>query len=98
VVSGLFGLFQGGIVPMYTIVVREYFPVKEAGIRAGTIIGISVVGMALGGWASGVLIDLTGSYAWAFAHGFLWNLMNAAIVLWLLMRSGWGVSRRLAPA
>jgi MFS family permease len=99
VVSGLFGLFQGGIVPMYTIVVREYFPVQEAGIRAGTIIGISVVGMALGGWASGVLIDLTGSYAWAFAHGFLWNLMNAAIVLWLLMRSGWGLARRtLAPA
>jgi MFS family permease len=98
VVSGLFGLFQGGIVPMYTIVVREYFPVQEAGIRAGTIIGISVAGMALGGWASGVLIDLTGSYAWAFAHGFLWNLLNAAIVLWLLMRSGWGLARRLAPA
>jgi MFS family permease len=98
VVSGLFGLFQGGIVPMYTIVVREYFPVQEAGIRAGTIIGISVAGMALGGWASGVLIDLTGSYAWAFAHGFLWNLLNAAIVLWLLMRSGWGLARRLALA
>jgi len=97
-VSGLFGLFQGGIVPMYTIVVREYFPVREAGIRAGTIIGISVVGMALGGWSSGVLIDLTGSYAWAFAHGFLWNLLNAAIVLWLLMRSGWGLARRLVPA
>jgi MFS family permease len=98
VVSGLFGLFQGGIVPMYAIVVREYFPVREAGIRAGTIIGLSVVGMSLGGWASGVLIDLTGSYAWAFAHGFLWNLLNAAIVLWLLMRSGWGPARSLAPA
>jgi MFS family permease len=98
VVSGLFGLFQGGIVPMYAIVVREYFPAREAGIRAGTIVGISVVGMALGGWGSGFIIDLTGSYAAAFAHGFLWNVLNFAIVLWLLLRSGWGPARRLAHA
>jgi MFS family permease len=98
IVSGLFGLFQGGIVPMYTIVVRECFPVREAGIRSGTIIGLSVVGMSLGGWVSGVLIDLTGSYGWAFAHGVLWNLLNAAIVLWLLLRSGRGRARHLAPA
>jgi hypothetical protein len=57
-----------------------------------------VVGMALGGWGSGAIFDLTGSYAAAFLHGFLWNLLNAAIVLWLLVRSGWGPARRLAPA
>jgi MFS family permease len=98
VISGLFGLFQGGVVPMYAIIVREYFPAQEAGTRAGIVIGISVVGMALGGWGSGVIYDLTGSYPAAFLHGFLWNMLNFAIVLWLLVRSGWGPARRLAPA
>jgi MFS family permease len=98
VISGLFGLFQGGVVPMYAIIVREYFPAQEAGTRAGIVIGISVVGMALGGWGSGVIYDLTGSYSSAFLHGFLWNMLNFAIVLWLLMRSGWRPARRLAPA
>jgi MFS family permease len=98
VISGLFGLFQGGVVPMYVIIVREYFPAREAGTRVGIIVGISVVGMALGGWGSGAIFDLTGSYSAAFLHGFLWNVLNAAIVLWLLMRSGWGPARRLAPA
>jgi MFS family permease len=97
-ISGLFGLFQGGIIPMYAIVVREYFPAQEAGTRVGMIVGISLIGMALGGWGSGAIIDLTGSYAAAFAHGFLWNLVNTAIVLWLLVRRGWGPARRLAPA
>jgi hypothetical protein len=83
---------------MYAIIVREYFPAREAGTRVGLIVGISVVGMALGGWGSGAIFDLTGSYAAAFLHGFLWNLLNAAIVLWLLVRSGWGPARRLAPA
>ena len=97
-ISSLFGLFQGGVVPMYAIIVREYFPAREAGLRAGIVIGISVVGMALGGWGSGVIYDLTGSYSAAFLHGFLWNMLNFAIVLWLLMRSGWRPARRLAPA
>jgi MFS family permease len=97
VISGLFGLFQGGVVPMYAIIVREYFPAQEAGTRAGIVIGISVVGMALGGWGSGVIYDLTGSYPAAFLHGFLWNMLNFAIVLWLLLRSGWGPARRLVP-
>jgi sugar phosphate permease len=97
-ISSLFGLFQGGVVPMYAIVVRDYFPAREAGIRAGTVIGISVYGMALGGWGSGAIFDLTGSYPAAFVHAFLWNLLNMAIVLWLLVRSGWRPARRLAPA
>ena len=71
---------------------------QEAGIRAGTMIGISVVGMALGGWASGAIDRSHRLLCGAFLHGFLWNLLNAAIVVWLLMRSGWGLARRLAPA
>ena len=85
-ISALFGLFQGGIVPCYAIIVREYFPPKEAGTRVGIVLMATLIGMAFGGWASGALFDATGSYRAAFAHGVLWNLLNGSIVLWLLLR------------
>jgi MFS family permease len=94
VISALFGLFQGGIVPSYALVVREYFPPAEAGTRVGVVIMATLFGMALGGWMSGLIFDLTGSYRLAFTNGLLWNLLNISIVAWLLSRSG----RRLAPA
>jgi MFS family permease len=86
VISALFGLFQGGIVPSYAVIVREYFPPQEAGARVGSIIMATVVGMALGGWMSGAIFDLTGSYRAAFANGLAWNVLNAAVALWLLLR------------
>ena len=85
-ISILFGLFQGGIVPSYAIIVREYFPASEAGGRVGIVIMATLFGMALGGWGSGVLFDATGSYRAAFANGILWNLVNVLIVLWLMQR------------
>jgi MFS family permease len=87
VVSAMFGLFQGGIVPAYAIIVREYFNPREAGARTGIVIMATLFGMALGGWMSGALFDLTGSYRAAFINGVGWNLLNLAIALWLLYRS-----------
>ncbi len=95
VISILFGLFQGGIVPSYAIIVREYLPPNEAATRVGLVLMASLLGMALGGWLSGFVFDLTGSYQAAFASGFFWNLLNITIALWLLLRSG---SPRLAHA
>lgn len=85
-ISALFGLFQGGIVPMYAVIVREHFPANEAATRLGVVILMTLIGMALGGWLSGVIYDATGSYAYAFAHGIAWNVLNAGIALMLLMR------------
>jgi MFS family permease len=87
VISALFGLFQGGIVPSYAIIVREHFPPKEAGARVGTVLMCTLLGMALGGWMSGKVFDLTGSYQAAFVNGIAWNLLNGAIAGWLLWRS-----------
>jgi MFS family permease len=87
VISALFGLFQGGLVPMYAIVVREFFAPQEAGTRLGIVLLATLVGMALGGWMSGAIFDLTGSYQAAFANGVLWNLVNVSIMLWLIGRS-----------
>ncbi len=86
-ISAMFGLFQGGIVPSYAIIVRETMPANEAATRVGIVIFASVIGMSLGGWVSGVIFDMTGSYAAAFANGFAWNLLNIAIVLLLLLRA-----------
>lgn len=87
VVSALFGLFQGGIVPSYAIIVRELFPPREAGARVGAVITATLFGMALGGWMSGVIFDLTGSYQAAFVNGLAWNLVNVSIAVFLLRRA-----------
>ncbi len=86
VISALFGLFQGGIVPSYAIIVREHFSPAEAGARVGTVLMFTLLGMALGGWVSGKLFDLTGSYQAAFVNGIVWNLLNLTIAFTLLRR------------
>lgn len=88
VISALFGLFQGGIVPSYAIIVREIFPAREAGQRVGICLAATLVGMALGGWLSGKIFDLSGSYQLAFANGIAWNLMNQAVAAFLILRLG----------
>ncbi len=100
-VSAMFGLFQGGIVPSYALIVREYFTPKEAGARVGTVLMATLFGMALGGWMSGAVFDATGSYRAAFVNGIGWNALNLAIVVFLLMRAkrlGLFTSARPAPA
>jgi MFS family permease len=91
-ISALFGLFQGGIIPMYAVIVREYFPAGKAGAHIGLIIMATLFGMALGGWSSGMVFDWTGSYRAAFFMGVLWNLVNLAVVAAIIWR------RRPAPA
>jgi MFS family permease len=87
VVSALFGLFQGGIIPSYAVIVREFFPPAEAGVRVSTVLMATTFGMALGGWMSGAIFDLTGSYHAAFLNGILWNVLNISIAVGLLRRS-----------
>ncbi|MGE5509707.1 MAG: MFS transporter [Bacteroidota bacterium] len=84
IVSAMFGLVQGGIVPSYAIIVRDQFAPSEAGARVGIVLMATLIGMALGGWMSGAVYDYTGSYQAAFINGFAWNLLNIGIVLWLM--------------
>jgi MFS family permease len=87
VISAMFGLFQGGLVPSYAIIVREHFPAEGASARVGAVIMFSLFGMALGGWLSGKVFDLTGSYHAAFLNGVAWNLLNLSIASFLLWRT-----------
>ncbi len=90
-VSLIFGLSQGGIVPSYAIIVREYLPAREAGQRVGLVVMATLMGMAFGGWLSGWIYDLTGSYQAAFLNGIAWNVFNI-----LVMSTVWWRTRRPA--
>lgn len=87
VISGLFGLFQGGIVPMYAVITREYFPASRVGSLVGIIIMATLIGMAAGGWMSGFIFDMTGQYRMAFLNGLAWNFVNIAICVTLIIRA-----------
>jgi len=93
IVSALFGLFQGGIVPSYALIIREFFPPREAGARVGLVMMATLFGMALGGWMSGLVFDLTGSYRAAFLNGIGWNLLNVSIAVTLLRLQGSRLAR-----
>ncbi len=96
-ISAMFGLFQGGIVPSYAIIVREAMPASQAATRVGIVIFASVFGMSFGGWISGVIFDATGSYGAAFANGVAWNAVNVAIVVTLLIRSRMNAAKTRTP-
>jgi len=85
IVSAFFGLAQGGIVPSYALIVRDHYPARQAGTRIGIVLMATVLGMALGGWMSGKIFDLTGSYQAAFLNGIAFNLLNMAIAFWLVI-------------
>jgi MFS family permease len=93
-VSLIFGLSQGGIVPSYAIIVREYMPPQEAGARVGIVIMASVIGMAFGGWISGLIFDFTNSYQIAILNGIVWNFLNIAIVVMLIV---FGTAKPIKP-
>jgi MFS family permease len=86
ILSAVFGLFQGGIVPSYAVIARQFFPAAEAGFRVSLAISSTLAGMALGGWLSGVVFDATASYQMAVINGIGWNLLNLAIAAWLVLR------------
>ncbi|MGB1494327.1 MAG: MFS transporter [Paracoccaceae bacterium] len=98
IVSLVFGLSQGGIVPSYAIIIREYLPGVDAGTRVGFVMMCTIMGMAIGGWMSGWIYDLTGSYAAAFWNGIVWNFLNIAIVLFLITRNRKSKIMRLQTA
>ena len=97
VVSLMFGLSQGGIVPAYAIIIRKYLPIKEAGLRVGLVISATIVGMSLGGWMSGEIFDITSSYYFAFMNGIIWNIFNLIIVIYIIYKSDFWHDKKVVP-
>jgi MFS family permease len=86
VVSIVFGLAQGGILPAYPLIVRLYLPARSAGAIIGFVTTATIFGMAFGGWLSGWIYDQTGSYFVAFLNGIGWNALNMVLIGLLVLR------------
>ena len=85
-VSLIFGLAQGGIVPSYAVILREYLPPQNIASKIGIVLMATIFGMAFGGWVSGFIFDLTGSYSLAFLNGIIWNVINILLVIYLMFK------------
>ena len=85
-VSLIFGLAQGGIVPSYAVILREYLPTQNIASKIGIVLMATIFGMAFGGWVSGFIFDLTGSYSLAFLNGIIWNFINILLIIYLMFK------------
>ena len=85
-VSLIFGLAQGGIVPSYAVILREYLPPQNIASKIGIVLMATIFGMAFGGWVSGFIFDLTGSYSLAFLNGIIWNFINILLIIYLMFK------------
>jgi MFS family permease len=75
----VFGFAYGGVMPLYAIIVREYFGARIMGTVFGAVALVSTLGMAIGPWAGGWLYDTSGSYFWLFLGSFGIGLGAVAI-------------------
>jgi MFS family permease len=97
-IAAAYGLGFSGIVPAYVMAVRELFPSREASWRVPVVLFVSMGGMAVGTWWAGALFDHFGYYGPAFASGVLFNLVNLALVGFLVLRQRRGGAFRPAFA
>jgi MFS family permease len=80
-VSMLFGLSYGGAMPLYAILVREYFPAKIMGSVFGVVAMISTLGMALGPPVGGWLFDRFGGYGWLYVASSMIGIAGVLIAM-----------------
>jgi len=98
VVAGAYGLGFSGLIPAYSIAVRDLFPAREASWRIPTVLLTLMLGMAFGSWVGGWLFDTFRSYRTAFAAGVVLNTVNLALIAFLTSRLAPGRRRQLAAA
>jgi MFS family permease len=93
IVAICFGLSQGGIVPIYAVIISKFLPENEVAERVGLLIFATIIGMSLGGWLSGLIYDYTNSYQMAFLNGIFWNLVNLSIMVYLFLKYQQSIKR-----
>ena len=89
----LFGVAYGSAMPLYALLIREYFGERAMGTVYGAVFMISCIGMGLGSWAGGAIHDALGTYQWLFVGSFA--IGAAAAVLGVALRPP---ARVVAPA
>ena len=90
-IAAAYGFGFSGIIPAYVIAIRDLFPSSEASWRVPLVLFTAMSGMAFGSWFAGALYDHFGYYAPAFGSGVLFNVLNLALIGFLVARqSRWG--------
>jgi MFS family permease len=79
--SVIFGLAYGGVMPLYAVLVREFFGARIMGTVFGAVSAFASLGMALGPWAGGWVFDTFGSYAWLYVGSFGIGIAAVAVAL-----------------
>lgn len=79
--SVIFGLAYGGVMPLYAVLVRDYFGPRIIGTMFGAVSMLASLGMAIGPWAGGFVFDTYGSYAWLYIGSCAIGLGAVAIAL-----------------
>ena len=87
VVSAIFGIGLSGLLPSYVMVIRQCYSAQEANWRVPTVMFAGFLGMASGGWLPGELFDRFQSYLPAFGTGLVLNVLNLAVLLFLVLRT-----------
>ena len=85
-VASAFGFGFSGIIPSYSVAIRVLYPSKEASWRIPTVLMTAMSGMAFGSWFAGKQVDMFLSYRPAFGSGVAFNLINLAVILFLVSR------------
>ncbi|WP_158920835.1 MFS transporter [Acidisphaera sp. S103] len=85
-VASAFGFGFSGIIPSYSVAIRDLYPSKEASWRIPTVLMTAMSGMAFGSWFAGKQVDMFLSYRPAFGSGVAFNLLNLAVILFLVSR------------
>jgi MFS family permease len=93
VIAGVYGLGFSGIIPSYSVAIRDLFPSADASWRIPTLLFTAMSGMAVGSWLAGWIYDHFGTYAAAFGTGVVFNLLNLILIGFLVSR----LPRRHAP-
>ena len=86
VVAAAYGLGFAGIIPAYSVAVRDVFPSSEASWRMPLTLFAGMSGMAVGSWLAGLLYDQFGTYAPAFMTGIIFNIANVLVIGFLVLR------------
>jgi MFS family permease len=87
-VAAAFGMGFAGIIPAYSVAIRDLFPSSEASWRMPLTLFTAMGGMAFGSWFAGFLYDHFAYYAPAFGIGVLFNLINLGLIGFLVLRTG----------
>ena len=85
-VASAFGFGFSGIIPAYSVAIRDLYPSREASWRIPTVLMTAQSGMAFGSWFAGKLVDVFLSYRPAFGSGVLFNLANLVLLAFLVSR------------